>query len=119
MSLNIGDVDDVVCTSIEASNGTVYTPTGDCGETSTSNSGGWILWADTLKPLELKLVPYSKAILVTLLERGVYISVGTIFFSPCLMTILSGCVNMSMTGGGTATQLVKSLTSLDLKDSAV
>jgi hypothetical protein len=40
VSLNIGDFDDVVCINIEATNGTVYTPTVDCGETSTLNNGG-------------------------------------------------------------------------------
>ena len=40
VSLNIGDVDDVVCINNEAANGIVYAPTGDCGETSTLNNGG-------------------------------------------------------------------------------
>jgi hypothetical protein len=99
VSLNIGDVDDVVCINNEAINGTVYNPTGDCGETSTLNNGGRILWVDTLTPLEMKSVPFSKLILVTLLEKGVSISAGISCFSPCLMTIFSGCVNMSMVGG--------------------
>jgi hypothetical protein len=32
VSLNIGNFHDVVCTNNEATNGTVYTPTGVCGE---------------------------------------------------------------------------------------
>jgi hypothetical protein len=40
VSLSVGDVDDVVCINNEAVNGTVYTPTGACGETSTLNNGG-------------------------------------------------------------------------------
>src|SRR3982751_3236884 len=40
VSLNIGDVGDVVCISNEALKGMVYTPNGDCGETSTLNNGG-------------------------------------------------------------------------------
>jgi len=58
-------------------------------------------------------------ILVTLLESGVSISDGISCSSPCLMTISFGCVTTSMVCGGTATQFVKSLTSFDLKDSAV
>ena len=69
-------------TNIEASNGTVYTPTGDCGDTSTSNNGGWILWADTLKPLELKLVPYSKADSSNITREGcLYLSRYCFLFS--------------------------------------
>ena len=64
-------------------------------------------------------MPLSKAILVTLLEKGVSISAEIRCFSPCLITISFGCVNTAMVGGGIATQLVKSLTSFDLKDSAV
>ena len=118
MSLNIGDVVDVVPINNEAINGTVYNPTGDCGETSTLNNGGRMLWVDTLTPLEMKSVPFSKVILVTLLEKGVSISAGISCFSPCLMTIFSGCVIMLIVAGGIAIQPVKSLTSLDLKDSA-
>jgi hypothetical protein len=64
-------------------------------------------------------VPLSKVILVTLLEKGVSISVGIRRSSPCLITISFGCVNVFIVAGGTATHLVKSLTSFDFKDSTV
>ena len=118
-SVAVGDVEYVVAINIEVSNGIVYAPTGVCGEASTLNNGGWILWVDTCKPLELKSEPLPKVILVTLLENGVSISAGIRCFSPCLMTIFSGCVNMSILAGGIAIQPEKSLTSFDLKDSAV
>jgi hypothetical protein len=63
--------------------------------------------------------PLSKVILVTLLEKVVFISAGISCCSPCLMTILFGDVDMFIGEGGIATQLVKSLTSFDLNDSAV
>jgi len=40
VSLNLGNFGDVVCINNEATNGIVYTSTGDCGETSTLNYGG-------------------------------------------------------------------------------
>lgn len=49
MSLNRGNLDDVVCISIEATIGIVYIPTGDCGEAFTSNNGGCILSAETFR----------------------------------------------------------------------
>jgi hypothetical protein len=77
----VGDVEYVVAINIEATNGIVYVPSGVCGETSTSNNGGCILWVDTFRPPELKSVSLSKVILVTLLEKGVSTSAELVAFS--------------------------------------
>ena len=91
--------------------GTVYMPTGVCGETCTLNNGGWILWMDTRKPLELKteltllLLPLLllKVILVTLLEKVEKISAGISCCSPCLTIMLLGDVDIFRVEGGMAT----------------
>jgi hypothetical protein len=70
--------------------------------------------------LALLLLPLLlKVILVTLLEKIEKISAGISCCSPCLTIILLGDVDILIVEGGTATQLEKSLTSFDLKDSAV
>jgi len=83
--------------------------------------GGWFLSIATCKLLELKPDPVSllvvpTVILITSVEKPVvdFILDGIICSCPCLIIIFLGDVVTSRLGGGTLTQLVNCLTSLDL-----